>query len=84
MALTVISLINLQGLLMPTAQMDPQAISGRPIGLLWASVNLISLLIALRACWDPPASDPAPWQQLDCPAWLSNTSGSLLHDHRDE
>ena len=75
-ALTVISLINLQGLLMPTAQMDPQAISGRPIGLLWASVNLISLLIALRACWDPPASDPAPWQQLDCPAWLSNTSGS--------
>ena len=74
--LTVISLINLQGLLMPSAPFDPQAISGRPIGLLWASVNLISLLIALRACWDPPASDPAPWQQLDCPAWLSDTSGS--------
>lgn len=74
--LTVISLINLQGLLMPSAPFDPQSISGRPIGLLWASVNLISLLIALRACWDPPASDPAPWQQLDCPAWLSDTSGS--------
>ena len=74
--LTVISLINLQGLLMPSAPFAPQEISGRPIGLLWASVNLISLLIALRACWDPPASDPAPWQQLDCPAWCSDTSGS--------
>ena len=73
--LTVISLINLQGLLMPTTPMDPQAISGRPIGVLWASVNLISLLIALRACWDPPASDPAPWQQLNCPAWLRDNSG---------
>ena len=76
LGLTVISLINLQGLLTPSAPLDPQAVSGRPIGLLWASVNLISLLIALRACWDPPASDPAPWLQLNCPAWLSDTSGS--------
>ena len=73
--LTLLTLINLRGLLLPAASLDPIALSGRPIGLVWASLNLVSLLIALRACWDPPASNPAPWQQLSSEAWLEDDGG---------
>jgi cellulose synthase (UDP-forming) len=73
--LTLITLLNLWGLATPAAHLDPIALAGRPIGVLWGGLNLISLLIALRACWDPPVSDPAPWQQITLAAWLDDNGG---------
>jgi len=74
--LTLITLLNLWGLATPAAHSTPIALAGRPIGVLWGCLNLISLLIALRACWDPPVSDPAPWQQITLAAWLDDNGGS--------
>ncbi|MGC6482287.1 MAG: glycosyltransferase family 2 protein [Synechococcus sp.] len=72
LGLTLISLLNLQGLLMPAPGLALQEVDGRPIGLVWAGLNMVGLLIALRACWDPPVSDPAPWLELKCQAWLDD------------
>ena len=47
------------------------------IGLVWASLNLISTLIAIRACWDPPAPDPTPWLQLHQSCDLIDPSGQV-------
>lgn len=42
----------------------PRHRGGNPqlaLGLLWAGLNLLGLLVALRACWDRPCPDPTPW-----------------------
>jgi cellulose synthase (UDP-forming) len=40
------------------------------LGLLWGSLTLLGLLVALRACWDPPRNDPTPWLGIALPATL--------------
>ena len=40
------------------------------LALLWGGLTLLGLLVALRACWDPPGSDPTPWLGLNLPAQL--------------
>ena len=35
------------------------------LGLLWGGLTLLGLLVALRACSDPPAGDPSPWLGLE-------------------
>jgi len=75
LALLALNLLNLQGLLQPQQALDSSAFDGRPLGLVWAVLNLLSLVIALRACWDPPAQDPAPWQAIDASAWLQDDGG---------
>ena len=45
------------GLALGTRGANPQL----ALGLLWAGLNLLGLLVALRACWDRPCPDPTPW-----------------------
>jgi len=40
------------------------------LGLVWGSLTLLGLLVALRACWDPPRDDPTPWLGIALPATL--------------
>ena len=40
------------------------------LGLVWGSLTLLGLLVALRACQDPDAGDPTPWLALNLPATL--------------
>jgi len=75
LALLALNLFNLHGLLKPQAALDSAAFDGRPLGLVWAVLNLLSLVIALRACWDPPSQDPSPWQAIETPAWLQDDGG---------
>ena len=74
LALLLLNLINLYGL-MTTPSLDSEILDSRPLGLTWAVINLLSLWIALRACWDPPAHDPAPWQAACLPAELEDSDG---------
>jgi cellulose synthase (UDP-forming) len=34
------------------------------LGLFWGGLTLLGLLVALRACWDAPRSEPTPWLGL--------------------
>ena len=45
------------GLALGTGGANPQL----ALGLLWAGLNLLGLLVALRVCWDRPCPDPTPW-----------------------
>ncbi len=45
------------------------------LGLLWAALNLLGLLVALRVCWDRPSPDPTPWLGLSLPATLQGPGG---------
>jgi hypothetical protein len=69
---------NLVGLLSPTTPLSGLALQGQPVGLVWALLNLLSLLVALRACWDPAAIDPVPWQAMALEARLEDDGG---HSH---
>ena len=51
------------------------------LGLVWAVLNMLGTLIALRACWNPPQSDPSPWLSLDHAAKVID-SGGLCHPCR--
>lgn len=75
LALLALNLFNLNGLLKPQQALNASAVDGRPLGLVWAVLNLLSLVIALRACWDPPSQDPAPWQGVETSAWLQDAGG---------
>jgi cellulose synthase (UDP-forming) len=44
--------------------------AGAWLGLIWGSLTLLGLLVALRACRDPAAGDPTPWLALNLPATL--------------
>ncbi|WP_255003695.1 glycosyltransferase family 2 protein [Cyanobium sp. HWJ4-Hawea] len=44
--------------------------AGDWLGLVWGGLTLVGLLVALRACWDPAASDPTPWLAIQMPALL--------------
>ncbi|WP_392349347.1 glycosyltransferase [Parasynechococcus sp.] len=70
-ALNLINLIRLSG--QPLSSVEWR------IGLTWACLNLISTLIAIRACVDPPAPDANPWLGVDQAATLTTTEG---HRHR--
>jgi len=74
LALLLLNLVNLFGLV-TTTSLDSEMLDSRPLGLTWAVINLLSLWIALRACWDPPARDPAPWQAACLPAELEDSGG---------
>lgn len=45
------------------------------LGFLWAALNLLGLLVALRVCWDRPSPDPTPWLGLSLPAALQGPGG---------
>ena len=49
---------------------DGGADAGSWLGLLWGGLTLLGLLVALRACWDPPRRDPTPWLGIALPATL--------------
>ena len=74
--LLVLSTLNLVNLIHLIG--DPLSDLQWRIGSFWAVLNLISTLIALRACVDPPAHDANPWLQLNCEAILSDADG---HQH---
>ena len=46
------------------------------ITLIWAGLNLLGTLIALRACWDPAVQDPAPWFAVNMRATLETSDGN--------
>ena len=74
LVLLLLNLVNLHGLITVTS-LNSEVFDSRTLGLTWAVINLFSLWIALRACWDPPARDPAPWQAALLQAALETSDG---------
>ena len=54
---------------MPTA--------GQALGLVWALLTVLGLLVALRACWDCAEPEPVPWLDPQCAAQLRDSQGRL-------
>ncbi len=77
--LSLLNLVNLLGLLLQLMQTGWGGLGLLQLGLVWAVLNLLGTLVALRACWDPPQSDPSPWLSLDQPAELTDAGG---HRHK--
>ena len=79
--LIVLSLFNLANLLGLVQQLWLEGwgeLGPLQLGLVWAGLNLLGTLIALRACWNPPQTDPAPWLSLDHGAEVIDSGG---HGH---
>ena len=58
--------------------MQTLLIGANPAGsitLVWASLNLVGSLIALRACWDPAVQDPSPWFAVNKRATMETSGG---------
>ena len=75
LALVLFNLVNLYGLLSNASDLPAQVLAGRPVGLVWGVINLLSLIVAIRACWDPAAQDLSPWQKLKTEAWIEDDGG---------
>ena len=75
LVLTALNAANLAGLLQQLGQGETWGNDGRLAGLAWAVLNLLGTLTALRACWDPPMRDPAPWLAVDMAGEVLNEGG---------
>jgi cellulose synthase (UDP-forming) len=78
LALPLVALLLLNGLnLVLVARLLLQEAGGAgAVGVLWAALTQLGLLVALRACWDPPQADPTPWLALELPAVLQPRSAA--------
>ena len=79
LALPLLALLLLNGLnLVLVARLLLQEASGAgAVGLVWAGLTQLGLLVALRACWDPPQADPTPWLGLELPGVLQTRSAAV-------
>ncbi len=75
LVLTVLNAANLAGLLQQLGHGELLADDGRVAGLAWAVLNLLGTITALRACWDPPMRDPAPWLGVDMDGEVLDVGG---------
>ncbi len=76
--LILLSLFNLANLLGLVQQLMLQGwgeLGPLQLGLVWAGLNLLGTLIALRACWNPPQTDPSPWLSLEHAAEVIDAGG---------
>ena len=73
--LSLFNLANLLGLVQQLMLAGWDGVGPLQLGLVWAGLNLLGTLIALRACWNPPQSDPSPWLSLDQTAELIDSGG---------
>lgn len=46
------------------------------VGLVWALLTLLGLLVALRACWDSADPEPVPWLAVPMRCALGNPDGT--------
>ena len=65
--LSLLNLANLLGLIQQLILQGWNELGPLQLGLVWAVLNLLGTVVALRACWDAPQSDPSPWLSLDTP-----------------
>ena len=75
LVLTALNAANLAGLLQQLGNGEAWGDDGRFAGLAWAVLNLLGTLTALRACWDPPMRDPAPWLAVDMEGEVLDAGG---------
>jgi len=79
LALPLVVLLGLNGLnlamILRHLATEPGNNAAAGLGLLWGSLTLLGLLVALRACQDPPAGDPTPWLGLATAATLTLRDG---------
>jgi cellulose synthase (UDP-forming) len=73
--LSLFNLANLLGLVQQLMLAGWDGVGPLQLGLVWAGLNLLGTLIALRACWNPPQSDPSPWLSLGHAAELIDAGG---------
>ncbi|WP_226408019.1 glycosyltransferase [Synechococcus sp. MU1625] len=73
--LSLFNLANLLGLVQKLWLEGWGELGPLQLGLVWAGLNLLGTLIALRACWNPPQTDPAPWLSLDHEAEVIDSGG---------
>ncbi len=73
--LSLFNLANLLGLVQQLMLAGWDGVGPLQLGLVWAGLNLLGTLIALRACWNPPQNDPFPWLSLDHAAELIDSGG---------
>jgi cellulose synthase (UDP-forming) len=75
LALPLVVLLALNGLnlvmILRHLATEPGGNAAAGLGLLWGSLTLLGLLVALRACQDPPAGDPTPWLGISTAATLT-------------
>jgi len=73
LALSGLNLFNLaQALTAARGPADPSP----HVGLLWALLTLLGLLVALRACWDSADPEPVPWLAVPLRCKLASPDGS--------
>ena len=75
LVLSALNAANLIQLLVSLASLGPRAMDQGTLGLVWACLNLLGTLIALRACWDPAIEEASPWFAVDLDAWISDAGG---------
>jgi len=75
MPLLVLMLLNGINLLAIISALNIRTDAGSGLGLFWASLNLLGLLVALRVCWDRPCPDPTPWFKIHMEGYLLNPAG---------
>ena len=73
--LSLFNLANLLGLIQQLMLRGWDEVGPLQLGLVWAVLNMLGTLIALRACWNPPQSDPSPWLSLDHAARVIDSGG---------
>ena len=50
-------------------------IPGQFVGMGWAVLNLLGIMVSLRACWDPATTDLEPWFQVQVGGELVDAGG---------
>jgi cellulose synthase (UDP-forming) len=73
--LSALNATNLILLLFSLPALGPRAWDQGMLGLVWACLNLLGTLIALRACWDPAIDNASPWFAVDLEAWIGDAGG---------
>ena len=75
LVLSALNATNLIQLLISLPRLGPGAMDQGTLGLVWACLNLLGTLIALRACWDPAIDEASPWFAVDLDGWISDAGG---------
>ena len=77
LALLGLQLLNLVLLLGQIAARVGPPVGGQLLGLVWALLTVLGLLVALRACWDCAEPEPVPWLDPQCTAQLRDDQERL-------
>jgi cellulose synthase (UDP-forming) len=78
--LLTVQLVAVGNLLTPALGRTLATLSGATltINLVWAALNIVLLLLALRSCWDRPGLSEQPWFALRMPCVVEGAAAQQL------